>query len=122
MAELFKVYYSINQTNKHVEGSKPVLLNKPQIYQIAESVSQMVDNFIGFVDSKEYCIQFYINNEDEILFDIPLLKKKGSFTKIINRNEFFNIIENIGEPFEKYFNKNEFNFEAWNKKSSIKIN
>ena len=108
-----KYFYCIYQEDNHIDPTGPISLKPHEIMDLAFRVSEGKNNFIGFEDGKGDTIQFYTQELNQIWVDIPSAKENGSYGKLVNNDEFYDIIMKLKKPYKKYISTLNLEFQAW---------
>ena len=106
-----KVFYCAYQIDDCVETPSPI--TKVIIEDLLPIIANGEKNFIGFVDSNDTTFQFYVDDVNKILVEIPVTKEKGSYSKHINEEEFYKLISTLKEPFIDYKKNLGLEYVAW---------
>ncbi len=75
------------------EHAKPA--SKAEILDIMQRILTESDNFLGIVDQTDTTLQFMVNQDLSIYVDIPVMAKKGSYSKNVALIEALDIVEQL---------------------------
>lgn len=107
----YKVHYAVYQHG--VAQDDPAVVEQSQLEWIVQQVPEEAENFLGFTDSAGTILQFFIGPAGQIWVEVPVLEKKGSYGKLIDRDEYRRIIDSLREPFGAYIETLELKYLKW---------
>ncbi|MFA0718709.1 hypothetical protein AB4622_22205 [Vibrio splendidus] len=77
-------------------------MSEDDICEKLELVGWHEKNFIGFIDSFNITLQFYVDEVDKIWVEIPVPEENGSYGKHISQEKMVDIVKNIQRSNTKY--------------------
>jgi len=106
-------FYCIHaeQSCKVTAGEVPVKNGNASL--VARRVLSTKDDFVGFVDARQTTLQFFVEDIDSILVDMPFPKQKGSFSTHMNRAQALSLIGRLSPPLARYRTELKLEFGKW---------
>jgi hypothetical protein len=106
-------FYCIHaeQNCKATEGEVPVKNGNAAL--VARRALSTKDDFVGFVDARQTTLQFFVEDIDSILLDMPFPKQKGSFSTHMNRAQALSLIARLSPPLARYRKELKLEFGKW---------
>ena len=107
------VFYCTYQNQTCVDSSAEMSATEEEVSKLVELVGAGQENFLGFVDSDGTTIQFFADDVDDILVEIPDVEKKGSYGKKINQSEMRSIVKDLAPPYLNYIKSLDLKLKSW---------
>ena len=107
----YLVHYAVYQNNTH--NDEPRVLTKKQVAEVAGEVPGQAKNFIGFTDSENTVIQFYVDSPGKIWVEIPSASEKGSYGTHLNLEQYLKLVAELSEPYSRYKKLLNLLFQPW---------
>jgi|SRR5450631_347071 hypothetical protein len=101
----------VEHSCKETAGEVPVKDGNASL--LARRALSTKDDFVGFVDAQQTTSQFYVENADSILVDMPFPKQKGSYATHLNRAQALRLIARLSPPLARYRTELKLEFAQW---------
>lgn len=108
-----KVFYCIYQSDRNVDSNQPVPISKEEMVETLELVGGCEKNYIGFIDSDNVTLQFYVDEINKIWIEIPVVEDQGSYGKHISEKEMIDIVNTLESSFLIYKSKLNLELRKW---------
>jgi hypothetical protein len=108
-----KVYYYNTLSDEQVPPDAPEDMDRRAIMRLASMILKEKSSFIGFVDSHGTNLQFYSDGIDDILLDIPVPEKNGSYQSKVDHKTAMELILKLEEPFSALIVSRNLNLAPW---------
>jgi hypothetical protein len=108
-----RFFYCIHAEHscKDTAGEVPVISGNAT--SVARRALSTKDDFIGFTDADQTTLQFYAEDADSILVDMPMPKLKGSYATHLNRAQALKLIASLSSPLSRYRSDLKLKFMKW---------
>jgi len=97
----YKIFYYCQKTGDEVESQTPLLTDRDTMISVALQTLRDEGDFFGIIDESNTTLQFMVQSNSEILIDIPMPAKGGSYNSIISPAELENTLLAINPPFRQ---------------------
>ena len=108
----YKIFYCCQETGDEVESQTPFLADRDTMISVALRTLRDEGDFFGIIDESDTTLQFMVQSSSEILIDIPIPAKGGSYNSIISPAELENTLLAISPPFSQ-LRLNNLEFVEW---------
>jgi hypothetical protein len=108
-----RVFYCIHAERPCKETTEEVPIGARDSSMLARKVMATKDDFIGFTDAHHDTLQFYVEEPDSILVDMPMPQLKGSYSMHVNRAEALRLIAGLAPPLSRYRASLKLKFAKW---------
>lgn len=108
-----RFFYCIHAEHPCKETAAEVPVASGNAMAVAKRVLSTKDDFLGFVDAEEITLQFYVEEVDSILVDMPVPEKKGSYSAHLDRAQALKLITRLAPPLARYRSKLKLTFAKW---------
>lgn len=99
----YKYFYTDYTEGKSLPSTEAWEADKQQILHSMDCVLHMPNNFLGIINTKDECLQFYVNDDRSVSIDIPILENGiylGSKSQDTSLERCLSLVESlIGESF-----------------------
>jgi hypothetical protein len=80
---------------------------------LARRVLTTKDDFLGFIDAADTTLQFYVEEVDSIIVDMPVPNLQGSYATHVNREQALKLIAGLSPPLARYRSSLKLQFAKW---------
>jgi hypothetical protein len=112
-APALRMFYCIHAVHECVRPDDAAIADRARSTAIAAKALSRKDDFVGFIDSHDATLQFYVDRADSIRVDMPVPERKGSYTIQTSRAEALQIIASLSPPLSRYRTKLNLKFAKW---------
>ena len=109
----YKIFYCFHRTDDKVPSSRPVEMERADIYGKLIGQLQEEDDFLGIIDENDNTLQaIYYPDENKYWVEIPVLEDRASYGKYMGIDELVDCIKALPKTFSlKDFP--DFEFRKW---------
>ena len=108
-----RLFYCIHAESSCKDTAEEVPVSSQDALAIARRALSTKDDFVGFVDAQQITLQFYVEDTDSILVDMPVPKLKGSYSSHLNRAQALKLIAGLSPPLARYRSELKLKFAKW---------
>ena len=108
-----RFFYCIRAEHACNETAAEVPVASGNANAVAKRALSTKDDFVGFVDAAETTLQFYVEEVDSILVDMPVPDRKGSYAGHLDRAQALKLIAQLSPPLTRYRSKLKLSFAKW---------
>jgi hypothetical protein len=109
-----RLYYCIHSELSCKETTQEIRASPEDAMALARRALSTKDDFVGFTDSHQTSLQFYVEDTDSILVDMPMPQLKGSYATHLNRAQALKLIAGLSPPLSRYRSELKLKFAKWN--------
>ena len=108
-----RLFYCIHSERPCKDTAAPIPVISRDALTAARRALSSKDDFVGFVDAHETTLQFYVEDADSILVDMPMPKLNGSYAIHLNRAQTLDLIARLSSPLGRYRSELKLKFAKW---------
>jgi len=108
-----RVFYCIHSERACTETAKDIPASRGDALLLARRALSTKDDFVGFTDPHQTTLQFYVEDPDSILVDMPMPQMKGSYATHVNRAQALKLIAALSSPLSRYRSELQLKFVKW---------
>jgi hypothetical protein len=108
-----RFFYCIHAEHSCNETAGEVPVKNGNASLLARRALSTKDDFVGFIDAQQTTLQFYVEDADSILVDMPYPKQKGSYATHLNRAQALRLIVRLSPPLARYRTELKLEFAQW---------
>ena len=108
-----RLYYCIHSEGSCKETTQEIQVSLEDAMALARRALSAKDDFVGFTDSHETSLQFYVEDADSILVDLPMPQLKGSYATHVTRAQALKLIAGLSPPLSRYRSNLKLKFAKW---------
>lgn len=112
-AKGLRLFYCIHAERPCEETGTAVAMVQGEATAVAKKALSTKDDFIGFVDAEDTTLQFYVEESDSVLVDMPVPAEKGSYAGHLDRAHALKLIARLQPPLARYRAELELAFKKW---------
>lgn len=96
----YHMFYCDYAEDEDVPAEEAIPADLETIIQRMDSVLRITENFVGMVDTNDVTLQFIVNDDYSIHVDIPIPKKRGSYSKTLPLDACVELVKGIGSTID----------------------
>lgn len=108
-----RAFYCIHAERPCKETTQEIPVSAAEASALSRRALSAKDDFVGFVDPNETTLQFYVEEADSILVDMPMPQMKGSYATHVNRAQALKLIAGLSPPLARYRSELKLKFAKW---------
>jgi hypothetical protein len=108
-----RAFYCIHSERPCNETSEDIPVSAGDALVLARRALSTKDDFVGFTDADGTTLQFYVEEVDSILVDMPVPQQQGSWSTHVDRARALKLIAGLGPPLSRYRSSLKLQFEKW---------
>lgn len=108
-----RFFYCIHSEQSCKDTGREVPVSAGNAALVARRALSTKDDFVGFTDGYQTTLQFYVEDADSILVDMPVPKWKGSYATHVTRAQALRLIAGLSPPLSRYRSDLKLTFAKW---------
>ncbi len=108
-----RLYYCIHSERPCKDTAEQVPVSRGDALLLAKRALSTKDDFVGFTDPHQTTLQFYVEDTDSILVDMPKPQLRGSYATHLNRAQALKLIASLSSPLSRYRSDLKLTFAKW---------
>jgi hypothetical protein len=108
-----RLFYCIHSERPCKDTPEQKSASRDDALLLARRALATKDDFVGFTDPHDTTLQFYVEDTDSILVDMPVPKMKGSYATHLNRAQALKLIADLSSPLSRYRSDLKLKFAKW---------
>jgi hypothetical protein len=108
-----RVFYCIHSERPCKETTEEAPVSRGDALLLARRALSTKDDFVGFTDAQQTTLQFYVEDTDSVLVDMPAPQLKGSYSTHVNRAQALKLIAGLSPPLSRYRSDLKLKFAKW---------
>jgi hypothetical protein len=108
-----RLFYCIHSERPCKETAEEIPFGAGDASVLARRVLSTKDDFVGFTDAHQTTLQFYVEDTDSILVDMPMPQLKGSYATHVHRAQALKLIAGLSPPLSRYRSSLKLQFAKW---------
>lgn len=108
-----RLFYCIHSERPCKDTAEQVQVSRGDALLLARRALSRKDDFVGFTDPHETTLQFYVEDTDSILVDMPMPQLRGSYATHLNRAQALRLIAGLSSPLSRYRSDLKLTFAKW---------
>jgi len=108
-----RLFYCIHSERPCKETTEEIPVGTGDAAVLARRALSTKDDFVGFTDTHRTTLQFYVEDTDSILVDMPMPQLKGSYAIHVNRAQALKLIAGLSPPLSRYRSSPKLQFAKW---------
>ena len=108
-----RIFYCIHAEGHCKDTAKEIQLSSSDASSLARRALSTKDDFVGFIDGDQTTLQFYVEDADSILVDMPMPQLNGSYATRLSRAQALKLIAGLSSPLSRYRSDLKLKFAKW---------
>ena len=108
-----RYFYCIHAEHNCKETAGLVPVRNGNASLVARRALSTKEDFVGFVDAQDVTLQFFVEDVDSILVDMPFPNQKGSYATHLNRTQALQLNSRLSPPLAHYRTDLKLEFAKW---------